>query len=362
MKDSLDVVLCMLLRVGLGLSSDFPYSPSEEEWQSIFLMAQQQTVLGVVYNALSRLPAGSRPPRQLVLRYAAFVESKRGLNRLMNQEAARYTQMFEERGVRCVILKGQANARLYPDPLSRQAGDIDIWIPGGYEKVERLLLDMHFISEGASYHISRHIGFRSENGIEIEVHYRPAETPFRNREFQEFFDTEFDSSTLTPEGFYSPSIRFALIMQLQHLYYHCIREGVGFRHFMDYLVLLLHSTEDDRKFVWKKIRRFGLKNACAGTMWVLEKAFGLSQEKMLCPPNRKRGERLYRNTIVGGNFGRNVPPKRNRSVLRQRIDYRMHILSWFWFDPLYITLREIRYWGDTISLIPERIKRRKLYL
>ena len=46
------------------------------------------------------------------------------------------------------MLKGLANARLYPEPLSRQSGDIDIWVPCGCDKVERLLLGMglrHFM-------------------------------------------------------------------------------------------------------------------------------------------------------------------------------------------------------------------------
>ena len=68
-KDSLDVVLCSLLRVGLELTRDFPYTLTEEEWYSLFKMAKQQTVLGVTCSALSRLPADIRPPRMLFIRY-----------------------------------------------------------------------------------------------------------------------------------------------------------------------------------------------------------------------------------------------------------------------------------------------------
>ena len=31
------------------------------------------------------------------------------------------------------ILKGQANARLYPDKHARQPGDVDIWVEGGLD-------------------------------------------------------------------------------------------------------------------------------------------------------------------------------------------------------------------------------------
>lgn len=367
MKDSVDTVFCSLLCMALGLSNDFPYSPTEQEWRDLFKMAKQQTVLGVFYGAFAKLPERFRPPRLLVLRYAVYVETQRGQNRLMNQDAARYTRLFAEHGFRSVILKGQANARLYPDPLSRQAGDIDIWVPGGYDRVRQLLIEMGLIAMGDStYNVLphvRHLGFRNENGIEIEVHHRPAEIPFRNREFQEFLLAELDNSTLTLEGFYSPSIRFALVMQLQHLYYHCIREGVGVRHFMDYFMLLRHSTEDDRKFVWSKVKRFGLGHACAAVMWVLGEVFGLPQGQMLCPPDRRRGLRLYRETFAGGNFGRcSLSQGKRRAPLIRRIAFRLQALSWFTFDPLNTILREVHYWRDTISLIPERIRRRETFL
>lgn len=367
MKDSLNSIFCNLLCVALGITPEFPYSPTEQEWQTLFKMAKLQTVMGVLFNAFPRLGVESRPPRQQVLRYAPFVETVRGHNRLMNQDAARYTRLFAERGVKGVILKGQANARLYPDPLSRQAGDIDIWIPGGYDHAKQLLFEMDLVAKEDSAGIAlphvRHLGFRNENGIEIEVHHRPAEVHFRNAEFQACLLEELDKATLTPEGFYSPSIRFALLMQLQHLYYHCLREGIGLRHFMDYYVLLTHSTEADREFVWAKVRRFGLKHACAAVMWVLGEVFCLPEGQMLCPPDRRRGLRLYRETFAGGNFGRgSLPQGKRRAPLIRRIAFRLQALSWFTFDPLNTILREVHYWRDTISLIPERIKRKNFFL
>ena len=364
MNEGLDVIFCQLLRVALGLSQNFSYTPIKQDWQALFTMAQQQSVLSVVYNAFRLLPEESRPPRQLRLHYAAFVESKRGLNIRMNLEAARYTRQFEQRGFRSIILKGQANARLYPDPLSRQAGDIDIWVLGGHDKVNQLLFDMGLISENTNTgNKLRHISFRNENGIDIEVHYWPTEVPFRNNEFQEVLLAESENSTLTPEGFYSPSIRFALIMQLQHLFRHCVKVGVGLRHYMDYFMLLTHSTEADRKFAWEKIKRFGLGNACAGVMWVLEMVFALPREQMLCAPNKRRGMRLYKSAIEGGNFGRSASRNKDElSWFKRWIDSRLHTLQWLDFEPLYITSIEIQYWKNAFSAICKRIKRRKMFL
>lgn len=362
-NSGLDTVFCRLLQVALGIIHDFPYNPSEGDWQSLFQMAKQQCVLGVAYNAIPLLPQGSRPPRRITLNWSGAAETMRGANRLINQEAAHYTSLFAEHGLRSAILKGAANARLYPDPLSRQAGDIDIWVPGGYDTVEKLLLDMGAISEGKILDkVKHHIAFTSENNIRIEVHHRPVKRLYSNKKAQNVLITELENLTLTPEGFYSPSIRFALIMQLEHLYSHCV-DGVGLKQYMDYFVLLMHSTGDDRTFAWQLVQKFRLVHACAAIMWVLEKVFALPRGLMLCAPDEKRGMRLYNLAFTGGNFGKyDLSRGKNRFVITRWLNDRKRVLSWFGFDPTYTIVREIQYWKETLSLIPERIKRRKIGL
>lgn len=364
MTKSLDIVFCELLRVGLGLPQEFPYKFSETEWKTFFLMAKQQTVQGIIFNSLSRLPTDSRPPRTLTMRLSMTVETIRGQNLLMNQEAARYTQLFSNRKVQSVILKGQANARLYPDPLLRQSGDIDIWIPGDFNSDADLLLDMGLISKiNSNEKRIHHIGFWSDNNIEIEIHHRLAHGIFfRNRAFQKLLLTEINNVTFTPEGFYSPSIRFALLMQLSHLQQH-IFGGLGLRLYMDYYMLLTHSTKADREYVWRYVKKFALGHVCAAVMGLLEIVFGLSRELMICPPDNKRGMRLYKIAFVGGNFGKYAPKKQKKEfVLTDWLHRRIQSLQWFDFDLFNTILKELIYWKTTISLMPERIRRRKINL
>lgn len=363
MEESLDVIFCKLLRVGLGLSQDFPYKLNEKEWKTLFVMAKQQTVQGIVYNSLSRLPVDARPPRALTMRLSLTVETIRGQNLLMNQEAARYTQLFADRGVRSVILKGAANARLYPVPLLRQAGDIDVWIPGDFDTVVDLLIDMGFISRiNPREKRIHHIGFRSEKNVEIEVHHNLASGVFfRNKAFQKLLLNEIDDVTLTPEGFYSPSIRFALLMQLSHIQQHFSYGGLGLRQYMDYYMLLTHSTKADREYVWNIIKKFALGRVCAAVMGLLEKTFGLSRELMLCSPDNKSSMLLYELAFWGGNFGKYARKKTDKEfVLKIWLFRRLNALRWFSSDPLNTVLREIMYWKKTISGVPGRIRRQKI--
>lgn len=363
-NESVVIFFCSLLQVALGVSREFPYTPSENEWQALFQIAKQQCVMGVAYNAIHLLPQNARPPRIIAIKWSGAAEMIRGTNRLINEEAAHFTRLFAERGLRSTILKGPANARLYPDPLSRQVGDLDIWVPGGYEKLNRLLLDMKLISESIpASKLFHQIGFHSEKNILIEVHHRPVECLYRREKFYNVLTSELENITLTPEGFYSPNIRFALIMQLSHLYHHCVKEGVGLKQYMDYFILLKHSNGADRAFVWQQVQKFHLVHACAAIMWVLEKVFALPRDLMLCSPDPKRGLLLYNQTILGGNFGRFNPTRtEKRFILSRWFKDRMKSLKWIPFDPLNGFLRESLYWKNTFLLIPERIRRKKLGL
>ena len=366
MNQTVNGMFCELLRVALGLSQVFPYIPTDKEWQALYTMAHRQTLLGVVYNAIARLPKESQPPRLLMLLWARDAEAIRGKNRLFYQESARYTQLFAERGFRSAILKGQANARLYPDPFSRQPGDIDIYVPGGFDKVLELL---HSLGIQNLEHVTPNyhdIEFVDEKGVLVEVHHKPTSATYAVRlnktydEILKVLEPELENLTLTPEGFYSPSIRFALLMQLVHLYKHALLSGVSLRQYMDYYMLLTHSTEADRQYTWEFAKKIGMRQGCAAIMGVLGRVFKLPQDKMLCKPSKFFSRILYRATFAEGDFGAKRTYKRN--VLKRWISDRFNNLRIFPIAPQYYIYKESKYWINTISLIPERIRRRKIAL
>ena len=366
MNQTVNGMFCELLRVALGLSQVFPYIPTDKEWQALYTMAHRQTLLGVAYNAIARLPKESQPPRLLMLLWARDAEAIRGKNRLFNQESARYTQLFAERGFRSAILKGQANARLYPDPLSRHPGDIDIYVPGGYDKVEALLQGLGIQN---LKHLTPHfhdVEFVNEKGVLVEVHHKLASATNSTRllksydEVLKVLESEIENVTLTPEGFYSPSIRFALLMQLVHLYKHALLSGISLRHYMDYYMLLIHSSEDDRRYAWEFAQNIGIKNGCAGIMGVLGRVFMLPQEKMLCRPSTFYGKILYKDAFVEGDFGARKAYK--CGVFKRWLNDRVKDFRMFPIAPRYYLYKEFNYWICTATLIPERIRRRKIAL
>ena len=64
--------------------------------------------------------------------------------------------------------------------------------------------------------------------------------------------------------------------------------------------------------------------------------------------------------LKGGNFGKYIPKPHN--VFVRWFKDRLQALSWLTFDPPSAVFKELRYWRATISLIPLRIKRRRIAL
>ena len=128
-----------LIQVALGTRNCLSRKPSDKEWSVLFEWCEKHAISGFVFPALEKLSElGQKLPTDLLYEWIGLFGQLKGQNTLMNSEAARLTSMFENEGHRTAILKGQANALLYPNPLSRQPGDIDIWVSGGERRLRRL--------------------------------------------------------------------------------------------------------------------------------------------------------------------------------------------------------------------------------
>lgn len=368
----------------------FTMEPTEEDWAALDRLAQEQSLTGVVYSATTTLPAHQRPPMGLAMYWMSEAETIRGRNRLMNAESARLTKLFADEQRQSAILKGQANALLYPAPLMRQSGDIDIWVEGGRESVVALLRKLGLVDEGPLHEFDRpdratisyhHVHLPdNDKGVSVEVHFRTSSgnlNPFTNRRMQRWLEEEILNltavQTTPPVGtptdsggeeitFNAPSIRFSLVMQLAHIQRHFFEGGIGLRQLCDYYMLLRHATDDDRREVASRLKRFGLRYMAGAMMWVLSETLHLEPGLMLCETDAKRGQQLLDEILAGGNFGKFNDRKKTDSdlvfILRKE-RMRMQMAS---INPSEMFWVELNHWREVFSRLPERIRRRRLSL
>ena len=355
------------LRLSLGLTQDFPIDADKELWLWMFKTAARQSLVGVCYQGVCLLPDEKRPPMGLTMKWAFEAEAIHGRNELQNQEAARLTRLFAEKGRKTAILKGQANARLYPDKLNRQPGDIDIWVEGGRDSVMALLVETGLLDglskmPTALYH---HVELpENGRGAMVEVHFRPSSrvyNPFANRRMQRWLEAEILHTELVEEGFYVPSVRFALVMQLSHIHHHFMGEGIGLRHVCDYFMLLRNSSAEDRRVVAERLKSFGLHHTAGALMWVLGKVLQLAPSLMLCEPDSYRGEWMLRDIMSGGNFGL-YSQRQSLGLWRKfcaKVSRRVRMLT---LDPAEVPYSLVHYLQGVVERMIGRIRRRILSL
>ena len=365
-------LLFELIQVALGQRDRLSRTPSEEDWQRLFQMAEEQAITSFLFPALEILnKCGQKTPLELLLEWIGLAEQDRSQNELMNSEAARLTALFENEGHRTAILKGQANARLYSNPMSRLPGDIDIWVSGGKEHVVQTLRKLHLIDGGISKYLSaekaldgyHHIHLpKNEKGVDVEVHFRPSSgnhDPFTNRRLQKYLNQEIErENELVGEGFRVPSLRFALLMQLAHIQRHALETGIELRRVIDYYYLLKSDADHERETIKGKLKEMGLDHIAGALMWVMKEVLLMDEGWMIAKPDEKRG-RILLDIITGGDHFGFISAKNQQAFSFVRLlMYHIRKFKLLRFDARETIWSELNYYGNFMTSIPERIRRK----
>lgn len=354
----LSAVFFDLLRAALGDVPGELVELNADEWNGLYKQVARQSLLGVAFYGLQRVcpDLESRMPKDLYLKWFYQAEAIRGLNQTHYELSKKLTSLFAERGARSVILKGQANSRIYPDKFIRQTGDVDIWVAGGRNKVVSLLLQMGFL-ENVKFSAHEMTLPKDVFGAEVEVHFKyiyDCQNPFANKRLKQILSYEIENPVAVSEGFYVTSNKFSLLMQLSHIRKHVLGKGIGLRQIMDYAVLLRASQDSERAEVSQALAATGLMPIAGALMWVLSECFGLKDEYLLCAPDASRGWRLLAEISDDGNFGKNAKRKRG-GVFRWWLRNRLHLLRMLPFDFPEVSWFLLRYWGAFLYYIPKRI-------
>ena len=109
-----------------------------------------------------------------------------------------------------------------------------------------------------------------------------------------------------------PTAAFNVVYQLTHLYHHFFDEGIGMRQIVDYYFVVISDEllviSDEllviRDTLQRELKHLGLWKFAGAVMYVLHEVLGLSEEKMICPMDEKRGKLLLAEILNGGNFGK----------------------------------------------------------
>jgi len=296
-----------------------PTSPRPEvrDWAGLYKFARKQALVGLCSPARFE---GKLPPKNLLMEWYVTESAIRARNAVLNRRAVELTERLQADGMVCCILKGQGNARLYPDPGLRMAGDIDVWVDADQEKLREYVKKLF---PDAKENL-KHIKFPIFEDVPVDVHDTPLKLyhPGLNRRLQRWLEENKAAQMArkvrlpdTDTDVAVPTAAFNAVYQLGHILIHLIDEGIGLRQIVDYFYVLRELGDADAEqleAVRRTWRRLGLLRMARAVMWVEQEVLGLEDEYLPVPPSAWAGRLLAHDILNGGNFGRHSSRQRFR--------------------------------------------------
>lgn len=305
-----------LLQVALGQRDRLSFNPSQSEWEHLFQLSRQHTVVGVGYQAVCLLPKEQSPEEGVLANWIWQAQRIAERNLKLNNRSVRICEGLNRKGYDACLLKGQGNALMYGAMADkRQPGDVDVWgIP--HERPEHQpkrrvieFVQKKFPKSQLRFH---HIDFPVFEGVEVEIHFVPIylNNPILNHRLNQWYREHREEQMnhrVELEGCQVavPTLAFNALYQLLHIYKHIFEEGIGLRQLMDYYFVLkaLHEEKYDISELKQMIEKLKLERLAGAVMYVLKQAFAMPDDWMIASPRKHEGLLLLSEIMQSGNFG-----------------------------------------------------------
>lgn len=305
--------LLELLRCGLwGTAPDASRfrGLTSGQWLQLLLLAQQQSVVGLAADAVSRLPEDCMPPTDLHLQWFGYHQAIRSQQQLYAAARNEVLGWFEAAGIRCAVFKGDTVNALYPVPGLRMNGDVDLWFPDadGVARATALLTEKGISLQAPGDH---DIAFNYQQ-VSFELHRDCLNLPMPVRVPLTLIHTDtpiFRGWQLNAEA--------NTVMLLTHAARHFIEMGLGLRHLCDWTVWLYRygSTPEVQRGL-AEIRRIGAGTFLTEFTALAAYLLGLElpdHERLIRRSRPARRERLLHEMLLQGNLGKRHSSTKGKS-------------------------------------------------
>lgn len=303
-------------------------SVSPETWGDILTIARQQSLQALIADRILVLPEAQLPPYDTLATLLTQIRRNEARNLKLNKTIVDIHKEYSVLNIPFVLLKGQANALCYPNPLLRSSGDIDLFLynEGDYDKANQWVKEQGYI-----YHVDDRDGHRA---------YEIGDVVIENHKFITFFEKKKYNTTLqgllkdivAQNNFEEIRINGLAVRILPpemngfyiflHFFFHFIHGGVGYRQFCDWVLFLYahHGQIDDDRFealaksfdVLYPMQLFA--QAAIKYLNAPESIFPIS----LIPESRYSGM-IVEEIFKGGNFGfHHTPYQKNYKTWTRR--------------------------------------------
>ena len=344
-------LLLELVQVGLGVKRELSHNPSSEEWSSLFELSQIQAVTGVAFDGAQRVAEkGSKPPFELLMEWIGLSEQIKSQNEIHRSVLKKTLSCLKSHDIDVAFMKGLVVGARYPNPKSRQCGDIDFVV--SEMDFSKTLDALDTIGEVDRSLIHEHHGMAFVDGVTLEPHFKvhnfqnPKVDEAMRELFGEFFPDDLAHENIDGEDIPTFPPEYELAILVGHMVNHVYAEGLGLRQMIDFMMFMnkKYPSIDKEKGIGY-LRRVKMERTFRIFTCICERYLGLAKRISgldYSEKERRFADFMMEDIMKVGNFGR---AKRNvgHHFLMRPINSYLWVTKRCWLLG-YLCPAEVRWW------------------
>lgn len=256
MKQEENIFFAILRSVMWGTTVEVP---ADTNWRGVLNIAARQKCLHAFGIWLKTHRISTPHDHQLQQTIYMTLQRQSRLNHLATDVIAR----LAEHDIYATLIKGHSLSELYPDPDTRDFGDVDIYVgEEDYLHAASILTEAY---PDAYWHSALHGGLHyilmlDENQDRVvELHRVTMEfhDPIANALYQNFTHKYLDATTTTIDIYGQPvlvpPVAYNALYLFMHAWHHFASTGVGFRQLADWALTLQRAHEQLSAEEWQQL-------------------------------------------------------------------------------------------------------------
>ena len=254
MRDKTKEAFFALVRAGLWGEADANLNLNANdnlfegvEWEKIYQLAQEQSVLGLVLAGLEQyknLNVNFDVNQKLLLQWIGEVQLIEQRNKAMNVYIAELIEEMRSEGIYTLLVKGQGLAQCYNRPNWRSSGDVDLLLSkDNYEKAKAFILPKGVLTEpeeAGKKHLAMQVG---QWAVELHGTLRVGLSKRVDRmldkvQHDNFYGGQVRSWMNARTQVLLPAANEDVVYVFAHILQHFYKGGIGLRQICDWCRLL----------------------------------------------------------------------------------------------------------------------------
>ena len=200
------------------------------DWAALYRICRRHHVEEMVYNGVSRMPAESRPPAEIMEKLAAAWQLGTARDAAQQFALKELADAFEEAHISFVPLKGIWMKRFYPSPELRMLADLDIlYRPEQEKEVNQILVSRGYVFD---HRDDKHSVYFRKPFMNVEMHHKLASY---RKDIEAYYQDAWEKTVPEQEGrcYRRFSWEDYYIYMMVHLAKHVRNSGSGIRSVVD---------------------------------------------------------------------------------------------------------------------------------